>query len=175
MTTSQTTPTTSERATRAAKKGRARAPSAEQSRPQPAPDQERLQWVTARIEPQLIRDIEAYAKKGGMTRSDAIRECLAAGMEAITERGGIPGSRAEELLQAIDGVRTAADILGPPAFGMLRLLAHWAVQTGSLKVNEDELLAEVRLVGADEWEQAVTDAEREMQERPSANEKEGRR
>jgi hypothetical protein len=42
-------------------------------------------------------------------------------------------------------------------------------------VNEDELLAEVRLVGADEWEQAVTDAEREMQERPQATEKEGRR
>jgi hypothetical protein len=134
-----------------------------------------LQWVTARIEPQLVRDIEAHAKKGGMTRSDAIRECLAAGLEAITERGAIPGSRAEELLQAVDGVRTAADILGPPAFGMLRLLAHWAVQSGGLKVNEDELLAEVRLVGADEWEQAVTDAEREMQERPPADGKEGRR
>jgi len=175
MTSPHTTPTTSERAARAAKKVRTRTPSADESRPQPAPGQQPLQWVTARIEPQLIRDIEAHAKKGGMTRSDAIRECLAAGMEAITERGGIPGSRAEELLQAIDGVRTAADILGPPAFGMLRLLAHWAVQTGGLKVNEDELLAEVRLVGADEWEQAVTDAEREMQERPPATEKEGRR
>lgn len=174
MTTSQTTPTTSERTARAARKARRRAPPAEQSQPQPVPGQQPLQWVTARIEPQLVRDIEAYARKGGMTRSDAIRECLAAGMEAITERGGIPGSRAEELLQAIDGVRTAADILGPPAFGMLRLLAHWAVQTGSLKVNEDELLAEVRLVGADEWEQAVTDAEREMQDR-QATEKEGRR
>jgi len=174
MTSPHTTPTTSGRPARAARKASRRAPPAEQSRPQPAPGQQPLQWVTARIEPQLIRDIEAYARKGGMTRSDAIRECLAAGMEAITERGGIPGSRAEELLQAIDGVRTAADILGPPAFGMLRLLAHWAVQTGSLKVNEDELLAEVRLVGADEWEQAVTDAEREMQDR-QANEKEGRR
>ena len=174
MTSPHTTPTTSERPARAARKASRRAPPAEQNRPTPAPGQQPLQWVTVRIEPQLIRDIEAYAKKGGMTRSDAIRECLSAGMEAITERGGIPGSRAEELLQAIDGVRTAADILGPPAFGMLRLLAHWAVQTGSLKVNEDELLAEVRLVGADEWEQAVTDAERETQDR-QATEKEGRR
>jgi hypothetical protein len=168
MTTQPTTSTASERSARTIKKVRTRAPSPDESRPQTAPGQQPLQWVTARIEPQLIRDIEAYAKKGGMTRSDAIRECLAAGMEAITERGGIPGSRAEELLQAIDGVRTAADILGPPAFGMLRLLAHWAVQTGSLKVSEDELLAEVRLVGADEWEQAVTDAEREMQERQAS-------
>ncbi len=38
--------------------------------------------------------------------------------------------------------------------GMLRLLAHWATQGGGLKVNEDALLAEVRAVGAGEWEQA---------------------
>jgi hypothetical protein len=108
MTTPHTTPTTSERAARTARKVRTQGPSGDENRPQSAPSQQPLQWVTARIEPQLVRDIEAYAKKGGMTRSDAIRECLAAGMEAITERGGIPGSRAEELLQAIEGVRTAA-------------------------------------------------------------------
>jgi hypothetical protein len=63
-------------------------------------------------------------------------------------------------------VRAAVDILGPPTLGMLRLLAHWAVQGGGLKVNEDELLAEVRTVGADEWEQAVAQAEREVTDGP---------
>jgi hypothetical protein len=31
-----------------------------------------------------------------------------------------------------------------------------------VKVSEDELLAEVRSVGADEWEQAVAEAERDL-------------
>jgi hypothetical protein len=33
-----------------------------------------------------------------------------------------------------------------------------------VKASEDELLAEVRTVGADEWEQAVTEAERDLPE-----------
>jgi hypothetical protein len=48
---------------------------------------------------------------------------------------------------------------------MLRLLAHWAVQGGGVKVSEDELLAEVRTVGADEWEQAVAEEERDLHPR----------
>jgi hypothetical protein len=49
---------------------------------------------------------------------------------------------------------------------MLRLLAHWATHGGGVKVNEDDLLAELRTVGADEWEQAVAEAERDLQEAP---------
>ena len=37
-----------------------------------------------------------------------------------------------------------------------------------MKVNEDELLAELRTVGADEWEQAIAEAERDLQETSSA-------
>jgi hypothetical protein len=47
---------------------------------------------------------------------------------------------------------------------MLRLLAHWAARDGGVKVNEDELLAELRVTGADEWEQAVADAEWDLAE-----------
>jgi len=54
--------------------------------------------------------------------------------------------------------------LGPPTLGTQRLLAHWAARDGSVTVSEDELLAEVRTVGADEWEQAVTEAERDLPE-----------
>ena len=45
---------------------------------------------------------------------------------------------------------------------MLRLLAHWATRDRALKVSEDELLAEVRTSGADEWEQAIAEAERDL-------------
>jgi len=42
-------------------------------------------------------------------------------------------------------------------------------------VNEDELLAELRTVGADEWEQAVAEAERDLHETSGATgRKEGR-
>jgi hypothetical protein len=54
------------------------------------------------------------------------------------------------------------ELLGPSTLGTQRLLAHWAARDGGVKVSEDELLAEVRSVGADEWEQAVAEAERNL-------------
>jgi hypothetical protein len=63
----------------------------------------------------------------------------------------------------MEGLRILIDMLGPPTFGILRLLAHWASRT-DVKVPEDELLAELRSVGADEWEQAVMEAERSTEE-----------
>jgi hypothetical protein len=89
-------------------------------------------------------------------------------METICNREGVPAGRAEELLGALEGVRLTLDLMGPPTFGMLRLLAHWAARDGGVKVSEDELLAEVRMTGADEWEQAVADAERDLAEKASS-------
>jgi len=124
-----------------------------------------LQWVTARLPADLVREIDAHAKRMGATRSDAIRECLGIGIETIRSREGVPVGRVEELLGALEGVRLTLDLMGPPTFGMLRLLAHWAARDGSIKVNEDELMAELRMTGADEWEQAVADAERDLVEK----------
>jgi antitoxin component of RelBE/YafQ-DinJ toxin-antitoxin module len=172
MTSAQTTPNNTARAT---EKRRKRTGPPEQIRPRASTDDESLKWVSARLEPQLVRDIDAHAEKAGITRSDAIRDCLAIGLETIAERGGIPAGRAEHLLEALDGLRTAMDILGPPTFGLLRLLAHWATQGGGVKVNEDELLAEVRAVGGDEWEQAIAEAERDLHPAPHVSSKEGGR
>lgn len=122
-----------------------------------------LQWVTARIPPDLVREIEAHAKRNGTTRSEAIRACLAVGIETIRHREGVPGGRVEEILQgAIESVRLLLELVGPPTLGTQRLLAHWASRDGAVKVSEDELMAEVRIVSADEWEQAVVDAERDL-------------
>ncbi len=74
----------------------------------------------------------------------------------------------EQLLGALEGLQLTLDLVGPPTFGMLRLLAHWATRDGSVKVNEDELMAEVRVTGAEEWEQAVVDAERGLVERSTS-------
>src|SRR6202011_4902827 len=122
----------------------------------------------------LRREIDTYAEAHGITRSRATAHYLAIAREARRERDGIPASRADELLEALEGVRAAVDILGPPVLGMLRLLAHWAVQGGGVKVSEDELLAEVRTVGADEWEQAVAESERDLHQTPGATDKKER-
>jgi hypothetical protein len=129
-------------------------------------DQASLQWVTARLPAALVREIDALAKRAGVTRSDSIRDCLGIGIEAIRSRDGVPSGRVDELLEALQGVRAAVDLVGPPTYGMLRLLAHWATRDGALKVSEDELLAEVRINGADEWEQAIAEAERHLPEAP---------
>jgi len=115
-----------------------------------------------------VREVDAHAKRMGATRSDAIRDCLGIGMETIRGREGVPAGRVEELLGALEGVRLTLELMGPPTFGMLRLLAHWAARDGGVKVNEDELLAELRVTGADEWEQAVADAERDLAETSKA-------
>ena len=145
--------------------------------PVPSNDAEplRLCLVGAKVDARLRREIDAYAEAHGISRSRAAGHYLAIARETLRERDGVPSGRADELLEALDGVRAAVDVLGPPTFGMLHLLAHWAVQGGGLKVNEDVLLAEVRAVGGDEWEQAIAEAEREMQERSDvAGEKEDR-
>ena len=134
------------------------------------PDASRLCLVSLKVDVSLRRDIDAYAEAHGITRSRAAAHYLSIARETLREREGVPGSRADELLEALDGLRAAVDVVGPPTFGMLRLLAHWATQGGGLKVNEDELLAEVRAVGADEWEQAIADAERDVHQTPGATE-----
>jgi hypothetical protein len=149
-------------------KSRSRRRSSPASRLETPHAENSLQWVTARLSPDLVREIEGHAKRTGTTRSDAIRECLAIGMETIREREGVPGGRVEELLGAIEGVRVALDLLGPPTLGTQRLLAHWAARDGGVKVSEDELLAEVRAVGADEWDQAVAEAERDLPPTPNS-------
>jgi hypothetical protein len=120
-------------------------------------------------------DVRGLEKAHGVSRSRTAGHYLAIARETIREREGVPGGRADELMEAVDGLRAAVDILGPPTFGMLRLLAHWATQGGSVKVNEDELLAELRTVGADEWEQAIAEAERDLQETPGATDQKEKR
>jgi len=135
----------------------------------------RLCLIGVKVDAALRREIDAYAEAHGVSRSRAAGDYLAIAKETIHEREGVPAGRADELMEAVDGLRAAVDILGPPTFGMLRLLAHWASQGGgTVKVSEDELLAELRSVGADEWEQAVDEAERDLQETSGGTAHKGR-
>jgi hypothetical protein len=135
----------------------------------------RLCLISLKVDAALRREVDAYAEAHGITRSRAANHYLAIARETIREREGVPSGKADELMEAVDGLRAAIDILGPPTFGMLRLLAHWSTLGGGVKVNEDELLAELRTVGADEWEQAMAEAERDRHETSGATDQEGRR
>ncbi len=128
----------------------------------PASGSSRLSVLSVKVDAALRAEIDAYAHEHGITRSRAAQHYLSIAREARRDRGGVPATRADELLQELSGVRAGLDIVGPAALGMVRLLAHWGVQTGALRVSEDELLAEIRTVGADEWEQAISEAEREL-------------
>ena len=124
----------------------------------------RLLPVSAKIELTLSREIDEYAKTHGITRSRAAGQYLTIASETLRGRDGVAAGKAEEILEALEGVRTVVELLGPPSFGLMRLLSHWATQSGGLKVSEDELLAELRTVAADEWEQVLSEAERELHE-----------
>jgi len=118
-----------------------------------------LHWMTARVPPALVREIGAHAKASGSTRSEAIRECLAVGIETIQGRQGVPGRLVDELFGKLNTILLMLDIIGPPALGTPRLLAHWASSDRALKISEDELVAEMKTVAADEWDQAVAEGQ----------------
>jgi hypothetical protein len=140
----------------------------------PGSSPNRLVPVSAKIEVALSREIDEYAKVHGITRSRAAGQYLTIAREALGGREGVAAGKAEEILEALEGVRTVVELLGPPSFGLIRLLSHWAIQSGGLKVSEDELLAELRTVAADEWEQVLSEAERELDEAMRKARAEGR-
>jgi hypothetical protein len=128
----------------------------------PNDESQRLCLIGVKVAVELRREIDAYAHAHGLTRSRAASEYLDIGRETLRERDGIPVGRADDLLEVLESVRLMLEILGPLTLGILRLLAHWAARSGTIKVSEDELLAEVRAVAADEWEQAIADAEQDL-------------
>jgi len=126
----------------------------------------RLRPISAKISGALSREIDAYAADRGVSRSRAAADYLDIASETLREREGIPAGRADELFGVLEAMEAMLDILGPPTLGILRLLAHWMSPGGGVRVSEDELLAEIRAVGADEWELAIAEAARPASEPP---------
>jgi hypothetical protein len=91
----------------------------------------RLCLIGVKIGSALRREIDAYAEAHGISRSRAAQHDLAIARETPREREGVPRGRADELLEALDGVRAAVDILGPPTLGMLR---YWPTGRSRLAV-----------------------------------------
>jgi len=105
-----------------------------------------------RLDDGLQERVGAYAGREGLTVGEAVSALLYLGLEfAERQRTGLKEDM-EDLQRELRDLRQMVDVLGPAALGVQRILAHWASQTGGLRVSEDELLAEGRLVAEEEWQ-----------------------
>jgi len=108
--------------------------------------------VKIRLDEGLQQRVAAYASREGLTQGEAISALLYLGLEfAERQRAGLKED-IEDLQRELRDVRQMVDVLGPAALGTQRILSHWAAQTGGLRVSEDELVAEGRMVAEEEWQ-----------------------
>jgi hypothetical protein len=108
--------------------------------------------VKIRLDEGLQQRVAAYASREGLTQGEAMSALLYLGLEfAERQRAGLKED-IEDLQRELRDVRQMVDVLGPAALGTQRILSHWAAQTGGLRVSEDELLAEGRMVAEEEWQ-----------------------
>jgi metal-responsive CopG/Arc/MetJ family transcriptional regulator len=125
---------------------------------------QRMPKPDVRFDPDLLRRVDAFAQTEGITRSRAVRELCGTGLDTVESRKGIPHGRVDEILEAIESEKRLMAPLGAATLGILHLLVHWAAQTGGLRVSEDELFAEVRTVGYEEWERISEESTRLFRE-----------
>src|SRR5512135_424295 len=108
--------------------------------------------ITLRLDEGLHERLGAYATRERMTAGEALTALLYLGLEfAERQRTGLRED-VEDVQRELRDIKQMVDVLGPAALATQRILAHWAAQTGGLRVSEDELLAEGRLVGDEDWQ-----------------------
>jgi hypothetical protein len=108
--------------------------------------------VGVRLDDDLQERVSGYARREGLTAGEAISALLYVGLEFVErQRTGLKDD-IEDLQRELRDLKQMVDVLGPAALGTQRILTHWAAQTGGLRVSEDELLAEGRLVAEEEWQ-----------------------
>lgn len=111
--------------------------------------------VYSRVERSVKAALQAAARAAQVPESEYVRELLtwAVSVRVDGNRGGIRED--ENLLERLENLAARLDDIGISTRAAVRLLAHWATQAGAVRVSEDELLAELRAVGRDDWQQAV--------------------
>jgi hypothetical protein len=112
----------------------------------------RKEEIGVRLDDGLQERVSAYASREGLTLGEAISALLYLGLEfAERQRTGLKED-IEDLQRELRDLRQMVDVIGPAALATPRILAHWAAQTGGLRVSEDELLAEGQLVADEDWQ-----------------------
>jgi len=112
----------------------------------------RPEEVEIKLDRELQDRVRTYASKEALTVGEALSALLYLGLEfAERQRTGLKEDL-EDLQRDLQDVKQMLDVVGPAALGTQRILAHWAAQTGGLRVSEDELVAEGRMVASEEWQ-----------------------
>jgi hypothetical protein len=108
--------------------------------------------VAIKLDQELQERVRSYAARETLTVGEALSGLLYLGLEfAERQRTGLKED-IEDLQRDLQDIKQMVDVMGPAALGTQRILAHWAAQTGGLRVSEDELLAEGRMVAGEEWQ-----------------------
>jgi len=109
--------------------------------------------ITLRLDDEIRERLAAYAGRERMTAGEALTALLYLGLEFAERQGTGLREDVEDVQRELRDLKQMVDVLGPAALATQRILAHWAAQTGGLRgVTEDELLAEGRLVGDEDWQ-----------------------
>ncbi len=106
------------------------------------------------LEEELRAEVLAYAADHSLAAHEALAALVRGGLAA----GGVDVSDASRLRgmeRRLEDVWETLHVLAPVTLGVQRLIAHWATQSGSLRLSEDELLAELGAVARDEWAAAL--------------------
>jgi hypothetical protein len=110
-----------------------------------------------RVDRALKTSLERAARAAGQAEAELVRGLLVEALAAREDQRPGFQEKEERLLARLEDVTARVNDIGVSARAAVRLLAHWATQSGAVRVSEDELLAELRAVGQDEWQQAVED------------------
>src|SRR5262245_63013461 len=91
--------------------------------------------VAIKLETDLQARVQAFAEKEVLTLDEAVSALLELGMEFAGRHR--PGLREllEDVQRDVNELREVVDVIGPAALGTQRILAHWAAQTGGLRVS----------------------------------------
>ena len=117
----------------------------------------RPEEVGIKLDRELQDRVRSYASKEALTVGEALSALLYLGLEfAERQRTGLKEDL-EDLQRDLQDVKQMLDVVGPAALGTQRILAHWAAQTGGLRVSEDELVAEGRMVASEEWQEQLAE------------------
>lgn len=116
-----------------------------------------------RVDRTLKTALQRAALAAGKREAELVRELLAAAVQAGSDGDDRVSDERRSVLARLEGLSARLDDVGISTRAAVRLLAHWAAQSGAVRASEDELLAELRSVGRDEWQQVI--------EEPAASER----
>jgi hypothetical protein len=106
--------------------------------------------------------LDEAARAAGKGEGEVLRELLAEALAARAADRSPRSEKDEQMLVRLERLEVWVQDIGVSTRAAVRLLAHWAAQSGAVRVSEDELLAELRSVGRDEWQQAVEETHGEV-------------